>query len=214
MADGPGRFVEQQVASAASAGHARSLAQRLWHGHCAVDPELRQRASQLAAAAPALPGRVHGLGSFTDDAALQALSAALPLKLAAALSTKFEWYGCRGAGFHTDAHYDAVLFGAWCLAGPPREIVFARSGLRLPLSIGWMVVFDPFEPHAVLDAAHAGYTREAYQGAPANLFLAFELALTQALRARFGIGPAPAGAYAISSSTAVNAETGTISWMT
>jgi hypothetical protein len=205
-----GRFVEHPGPIQMSAGTARALAQRIWHGHLCAPVDLQQRASQLAADAPNLPGRVHALGRFQDKAAGLALRGCLPVPLAALLRPQFEWYGCRGAGFHTDAHYDAVLFGSWCLAGPRRDIVFARSGLRLSCIAGDLIVFDPFEPHAVLLAGHGRYDREHYLDSPANIFLAFELELTAPLRDQFGIGyPAP-DAIRISSATAVNAETGAI----
>ena len=170
---------------------------------------LRQRAEQLALETPQLPGRVHQLGRFEDENTLQALHTSLPAALATALRGQFEWYACRGAGFHTDAHYDAVLFGAWCLAGPPRDIAF-DGGMRLRCAAGDLVVFDPFLPHAVLDPGQPLYRRERYEGAPASVFAGFELELSDPVRQCFGIGPAEPGAFLIGSATAVNAETGQI----
>jgi hypothetical protein len=150
------------------------------------------------------------MGAIDSEPALQALRATLPGDLAAALRTGFEWYACRGAGFHTDAHYETVLFGAWCVAGPPRAIVFARSGLSLPCDSGDFVVFDPFEPHAVLEPDQARYCRESYVGAAPSVFLAFELALEPAVRRNFEVLDPEAGARVISSATPVNAETGAL----
>jgi len=210
MSTAHGRYIEHSGSVRVSAGAARALARRLWHGQMRPPAGLQQQASELAAVAPATPGRVHSLGHFKDEAGTLALRACLPPSSAALLRPQFEWYGCRGAGFHTDAHYDCVLFGAWCLAGPKREVVFARSGLRLSCAAGDLVVFDPFEPHAVLDASRPHYHREHYLDSPASIFLAFELELEASLREQFGIAEPAPDAFRISSGTAVNAETGAI----
>jgi len=205
-----GHYLEHRGPIRVSAGTTRALARRLWCGRMRAPDGLQQRANELAAQVPAVPGRVHALGRFEDGAATLALSTCLPPSQAAVLRPQFEWYGCRGAGFHTDAHYDCVLFGAWCLAGPEREIVFARSGLRLACSAGELVVFDPFEPHAVLDAGRLHYAREHYVDSPGSILLAFELELTAPLREEFGIAEPAPDAFRISSATAVNAETGAL----
>ena len=193
-----------------AAGFARSLALRAFSAVCPVPGSLVHEAAQLAKRVPSQPGRVHQMGPFFDKLAHGSLSDCLPQELAAAMRGQFEWYGCRAAGFHTDAHYDAVLFGAWCLAGPDRELVFGRCGKRLPCGVGSLVIFDPFEPHAVLDPGQARYERDRYLDAPASLLLAFELDLLPAVRRQFGIGDAVAGCRAVSSATPVNAETGAI----
>jgi len=193
-----------------AAGASRGLARRIWHGRLPIPPELGRCAAQLAQQTPATPGRVHTLGRFADESALLTLRAGLPAAFGSALRPEFEWYGCKGAGFHTDAHYDAVLFGAWLLAGPPRDIAFAEPPLRLACSAGDAVVFDPFQPHAVLDPGEAGYERGRYLPAAPNVFLGFELELTDIVRRQFGIGPAETGAFSIGSATPVNAETGQI----
>lgn len=203
-----GRFIEQRRPAPLSAGGERAVASRIWHGWSVVPASLQQRAARLAETVPAIPGRVHEMGRFEDEPGQRALAASLPEPLAAALRPKFEWYGCRGAGFHTDAHYPAVLFGAWCLAGPVRDIVFAGGGPRLPCAASGLVVFDPFLPHAVLDPGEAHYDRGRYDGAAASVFVGFELDLTGPAREAFGIGAAEPGAFAIGSATAVNAETG------
>jgi hypothetical protein len=154
------------------------------------------------------PGRVVGLGRFANSEVHSKVAATLPDGLRESLRGEFEWYACRGAFFHNDAHYGAVLFGAWCVAGPPREIVFARANLRCPAAAGDWVVFDPFEPHAVLDPAADDYRRECYEGAPVSLFLGFELELDEPVRRAFGIGPPLAEAPLLASSIAINAETG------
>jgi hypothetical protein len=191
-----------------SAGAARGVARRIWHGWAVAPAPLQQRAAQLAGMVPPTPGRVHEMGRFEDEHGQRVLNGCLPEALAAAVRPKLEWYGCRGAAFHTDAHYEDVLFGAWCLAGPARDIVFAGVGLKLQCTVGALVVFDPFLPHAVLDPDQARYDRERYDGAAASVLIGFELDLTAAAREAFGIGPAEAGAFSIGSATAVNAETG------
>ena len=182
------------------ASAARLLAGRLAVPHMAL-PDT---------AAVATPGRVHGLGRLASEEIGAALAGVLPPALRGSLRGEFEWYACRGAFFHNDAHYAGVLFGAWCVAGPPREIVFARAGLRCPAGPGDWVVFDPFEPHAVLDPGVDCYRREHYVGAPPSLFLGFELELDERVCRAFGIGPAPAGAPLLASSVAINAETGAL----
>jgi hypothetical protein len=205
-----GRWIELPAPPPMSAGASRSLARCVWHAWAAIPAAMRLHAARLAEEAPSCPGRVHDLGRFQDESAWQALNACLPEHLAAALRRQFEWYGCRGAGFHTDAHYPCVLFGAWCLAGPPRDVVFADPPLRVACASCELVVFDPYQPHAVLDPGEERYLRQRYIAAAANVFLGFELELTDAVRQQFGIGPAEPGALSIGSATAVNAETGRI----
>ena len=162
------------------------------------------------ATAVVAPGRVHGLGRSADPRIHADLTAALPAALRSSLRRQFEWYACRGAFFHNDAHFGGVLFGAWCLGGPPREIVFARANARCPAGPGDWVAFDPFEPHAVLESGASRYRRDRYEEAPVSLFLGFELELDEPVRQAFAIGPAPATAAVLASSVAINAETGTL----
>jgi hypothetical protein len=156
------------------------------------------------------PGRVLGLGRFEDQALRDALAASMPSPLGHSLRAGFEWYACRGAFFHHDAHYGGVLFGAWCVGGPRREIVFSRSGIRVAARVGDWVAFDPFEPHAVLDTGALRYVREHYADAPVSLFVGFELDLDDSVRRAFGIGPAAHGATVLASHVAVNAESGAL----
>ena len=183
----------------------RGSASRLLYGSLAVHGISPPDTSTVSA-----PGRVHGLGRFRSDELRWALAAALPAALRDSLRSELEWHACRGAFFHTDAHYGAVLFGAWCVAGPQREIVFARHGARVLAAPGNWVVFDPFEPHAVLDAGMDHYARGHYDGSPVSLFLGFELELDECVRQAFGIGPPRTGAPLLASSVAVNAETGAL----
>lgn len=183
----------------------RGSARRLLAGHLAA-PGMPLPETEAVTA----PGRVHGLGRFCSSEIRAALESALPPALRESLRSEFEWYACRGAFFHNDAHYGEVLFGAWCVAGPRREIVFARAGARAAAGPGDWVVFDPFEPHAVLDAGAHRYQRERYDDSPVSLFLGFELRLDQAACEAFGIGPYSPGAPILASSAAINAETGAL----
>jgi hypothetical protein len=155
-------------------------------------------------------GRVHAAGHWSTDEAVALLRARLPEPLRRALRDQFDWYTCRGAHFHNDAHYTGVLFGAWCLAGPQRDLVFPRAGLRIPCSVGRGVIFDPFEPHAVLERNADRYEAERYVDAAANAFAAFEIELRPEVCSAFGIGVVAADAITLSSERAVHPETGAI----
>lgn len=208
----PSGFVRLEVPPAVCEGTdgKRSSARCVWVASILPDDSLTESALLFADRCPRTPGRVHGLGDLLDPGVHAALLAQLPPGKGLRLRERFEWYACRGAGFHTDAHYGGVLFGAWCVAGPKREIVFSRSGLRVGAAVGELVVFDPFEPHAVLDPGQARYAREHFERAPVSLFLGFEIDLDAAARVAFGIGAPPAGGAILSSAVAVNAETGAL----
>jgi hypothetical protein len=87
-------------------------------------------------------------------------------------------------------------------------LVFPRVGAGVAAAVGSLVVFDPFEPHAVLDAGRTTYRKEDYEGAEPNLFVGFEIDLVAAVRAAFGIVTAHEGVAALSSRVAINPETG------
>jgi hypothetical protein len=188
----------------------RAAACRIWVAHLPPGESIAESARRIANECPPAPGRVHGLGDFVDPSVHESLLARLPTGLGLRLRERFEWYACRGAGFHNDAHYGGVLFGAWCVAGPPREIVFPRATARVGAAAGDLVVFDPFEPHAVLDPGHARYSREFYDGAPPSVFVGFEIELDAAARAAFDIGDPPDSGLALSSATPINAESGAL----
>lgn len=130
------------------------------------------------------------------------LAAQLPADLAPHLRENFEWYACRRAFFHNDAHYGDVLLR--CLVHPRAG---ARDRLRAP---GDLVMFAPSEPDGVLDPGHPRYSRAAYFDAPASAFLGFELTLAPAVRQHFGVGEAPSGSVVLSSQVPVHAETGAL----
>jgi hypothetical protein len=185
----------------------RTVARHIACGNRKPDDTLVIRARGIKAGDLAI-GRVQSRGSWSDDHVRAELVAALGAPLASALRPSFEWYVCRGAFFHTDAHYADVMFGVWYIDGPPVDIVFARPGVRLPALPGSIVVFDPFEVHGVLHTGAREYVADEYGASAASVFAGFELDLDDPVRVRFGIvGPA-AGARVISSSTRVSAMTG------
>jgi hypothetical protein len=190
---------------------ARGAARRLWHDVQAPDDTARAAAARVRLDPQAAPGRVQSAGTVEDETLTAQLRAALPAAIGQALRTRMEWYSCRGAFFHNDAHYGDVLFGAWCLAGPPRELVFPRIGLRVPARVGDMVVFDPFEPHAVLNPGAKQFRHADYESAEPSLFLGFEIELREPACALFAIGEPAAGSRTIlSSQVAVHAVTGAL----
>jgi hypothetical protein len=191
-------------------GLTRSLAARLWHADRAPSAGLRARTALARLGLTGAIGRVESAGPFEDAALERELKTALPDLIAAAVRTSMEWYGCRGAFFHNDAHYEGVLFGVWSIAGPARELVFPRIDRRLNAAVGSIVIFDPVEPHAVLDPQAARYRREDYETAEPNVFLGFEVALSPEVRDAFGIGPARGSSMPLSSRIAVNPETGAL----
>jgi hypothetical protein len=187
---------------------ARGCATRVFHASLPLAQTAALNVAGIERQVPAVPGRVAELGAFCDNRVRAALQRALPPPCGPALRDRLEWYGCRGAFFHTDAHYDGVLFGVWCVAGPPRELVFPRGGLRLPARPGAVAVFDPYEPHAVLDAGRLRYIADDYVGAAPSVFVGFEIELAPAVCDVFGVMAPAAGAIELSSRRAVNAETG------
>jgi hypothetical protein len=149
-------------------------------------------------------------GTWSDADVHREIAAALDPEWAPALRARFEWYLCRGAFFHTDAHFGDVLFGVWYVSGPPVDIAFPRAGLRLAVDPGALVVFDPFEVHGVLRRGAERYSADDYADAAASVFVGFEVDLTDSVRERFGMNACVADARVVSSATRVSATTGTI----
>jgi len=201
-------LAQAPVNCAGSAGPLRSIASRLWLGHHAPASSVSTYALAAAARMRGPVGRVESLGAFEDIEIEHALHQGLPESLASCLRSRLEWYGCRGAFFHNDAHYDGVLFGIWSILGPARDVVFPRIDCRLSSAIGSMMIFDPFEPHGVLDAAALSYRAEHYEGATPSVFLGFEIELSAGVREAFGVAPAQERGPALSSRIAINPENG------
>lgn len=197
------------VASGLSAaGIARSIAGVIAVGMRVPDAELRARATGIEHNEGAV-GKVHARGVWRDSAIHAQLSETLGMELGFALRAEFEWYCCRGAFFHNDAHYDARLFGVWYIAGPAMELVFPRAAVRLGVIPGSIVVFDPFEVHGVLTPGARTYVASDYQGAHTSVFLGFELDLTPAVAYAFGIRGGAQGQI-ISSQTRISAASGVL----
>jgi len=185
----------------------RPVARRFAVGFRALPASLIAKTSGVSAAA--LPGRVESDGTWSDDAVHAELASALG-DLGSALRPRFEWYVCRGAFFHTDAHYADLMFGVWAVAGAAVDIVFARSAQRVEVEAGTIVIFDPFEVHGVLLRGAARYDAVDYCGPniASSVFAGFEIDLNDAVRARFGVGDSIPDARIVSSTTRVSAETG------
>ena len=197
------------VSSCLSAnGAVRSIAKAISVGTCAPDAALCERAREVAQHAVAV-GKVHAGDTWRDLAVHQQLAETLGTRLGPALRPDFEWYYCRGAFFHNDAHYDARLFGVWCIEGPPMLLVFPRAALRVPVAQGSVVVFDPFEVHGVLAPGCRTYAANDYQSAEASAFVGFELDITPTVADAFDIQAEVSG-HVISSRTRINASSGAI----
>lgn len=190
----------------ARAAALRAVATRVAHGFRAPDAALAARAAALA---PELAvGRVCTAGAWEDAAVHAALADALDAPLRPALRRGFEWHLCRGAFFHTDAHYGDVLFGVWCAAGPMMDLMFPRAGIRISSQPGTIAIFDPFEVHGVVQPGADEYRAEDYASAAISAFVGFELAMDDAVRERFGIADGVSDARIVSSNTRVMAATG------
>jgi hypothetical protein len=191
---------------AGSATTLRPVARRIATACRQPAADLVERAAAVTLANQAV-GRVHSAGAWSDSGVHAALSNALDRIPAWVLKQTFEWYLCRGAHFHTDAHYADVLFGVWYVVGPPVDIVFARGPLSVPARPGSIVVFDPFEVHGVLRPGASEYRAEDYAAADTSVFVGFEVEIDAAVRAEFDL-TAEAGARLMSSGTRIAATTG------
>ncbi len=184
------------------------MARWIWYGHNVPSESVTVAGKVAVGGLNGRSGRVGYSGTFEHAEFLAQIRSALPAPLSHFLRQRLEWYGCRGAFFHTDAHYDGVLFGVWCVLGPAREVVFPRPDARARASIGDLCVFDPFEPHGVLIPGARIYEASDYDSTEPSLFLGFEIELAPAVREAFGIEPPVAGATTYSSRIAIHPETG------
>ncbi len=196
------------AAGLSAAGVARSIARAIAFGEITPDAMLLAHARNIGGGDVAV-GKVHAGGTWQQPAVRTQLAEALGAPLGPALRADFEWYYCRGAFFHNDAHYDARLFGAWCIDGPPIDLVFPRAAVRVAAGPGVIVVFDPFEIHGVLAPGCSTYAATDYQSADASVFLGFELGITPAIADAFDIRPGVDGRL-ISSRTRICAASGAI----
>ncbi len=195
---------------AGSASALRSVARRVATSVAPPPHDLTVRANAVESAAAPAVGRVQSGGTWHDAHTRTALELALHPLPPRALRPTFEWYVCRGAYFHTDAHYADVLFGVWYIAGPSVDIVFARTRLRVAARAGTIVVFDPFEVHGVLRPGASEYRADDYSDSGTSVFVGFELELDDAVRATFDVRAPAVGARLVSSGTRVKATTGAL----
>lgn len=189
-----------------AAGTARAIADKIAFGRCVADVALRTHAQALTDRCP-IAGRIYSRGRWREPAVHAQLAATLGPVLGSALRADFEWYCCRAAFFHNDAHYEGRLFGTWCIAGPSLELVFPRASLRLPNTIDAVTVFDPFEVHGILAPGAQNFRATDYEEIEPNSILGFELDLTPPVAAAFGI-KAGAPTRVISSRTRIDASSG------
>lgn len=189
-----------------AAGTTRSIADKIAFGRCAAGANLQTRARELGNPT-SIAGRVYSGGAWRDPAVHAQLAATLGDTLGSALRDDFEWYCCRAAFFHNDAHYEARLFGTWCIAGSELELVFPRGSVRLSSAPDAVTVFDPFEVHGILAPGAQHFSAADYEEIGPSVILGFELDLTPAVAHAFGIRPGATGRV-ISSATRIAASTG------
>ena len=189
-------------------GSVRRIAAKLALGSAAPDYQLLNRASAVRRD-DGSTGRVHSCGEWRDAGVHARLGEALG-ELSPALRPGFEWYQCRGAFFHNDAHYDGRMFGIWYVVGPAVDVVFPRVSARLPITVGSIVIFDPFEVHGVLAPGRTAYAPDEYERTEPSVFVGFELDLTPDVAQAFGVEPDAGGGEIISSRTRICAASGAI----
>ena len=185
----------------------RPVARRLAHAFGPPSTQFTARASAVEVADPTV-GRVQSGGAWIDADVHARVATLLEPALLHGLRQRFEWYVCRGAFFHTDAHYANVMFGVWYIVGPPVDLVFPRIGRRLAMHPGALTIFDPFEVHGVLSPAASEYLAADYLDCAPSVFVGFELELDDAVASRFDVTGHAADARLISSATRVVAATG------
>ena len=106
-------------------------------------------------------------------------------------TTRVDWLGSRGAGFHNDVgrHWSRCLFWLLALDVADVEFVMPHAGVRTAVAPGDLVVFDPAMAHGLCrpgDAAQA--VAESFGGGDAarQLFLTGEIELADARWAELG----------------------------
>ena len=117
-----------------------------------------------------------------------------------ALSGRVDHLVCRGAGFHNDVarHWSRCLFWVLALDLHDVELVMPHVGLRLPLTGGDLVVFDPTLAHGLCRPADGGQALASSFGpgpADVQVFLTGELPLNDAQWAALGAPWLPQAAH-------------------
>jgi hypothetical protein len=81
---------------------------------------------------------------------------------------------CTEVSFHHDLPL-AGVFGAWCLTGPARDLVFPRLELRVPFVPGTLVIFDAVQPHGLLAPGDAVFKANASKTPALTVFVSLLL---------------------------------------
>jgi hypothetical protein len=107
------------------------------------------------------------------------------------VATRVDYLGSRGAGFHNDVsrHWSRCLFWVLVLDAADVEFVMPHAGVRVALSRGDLVVFDPTMAHGLCRPQDGGQAVAASFAAGDHghqIFLTGELLLTDAHWAAIG----------------------------
>ena len=107
------------------------------------------------------------------------------------VAARIDWLASRGAGFHNDVarHWSRSLFWILAVDLAAVEFVMPHAGVRVPLSAGDLVVFDPAMAHGLCRPGDAGVAlAESFANGDAGrqLFLTGELRLSDGRWAALG----------------------------
>lgn len=174
---------------------AEDLARLVAHGQAQVQLQdfgdidyARTSLAQLAATAP-------GVGDWAESLAgalqLTGVLGDHPDAYRQSLLTRIDYLGAQGAGFHNDVnrHWSRCLFWLLALDVADVELVMPQVGLRLPLAVGDLLVFDQTLAHGLCRPHDQGQALAAsFEGGPQDrqLFLTGELPLSDAQWAALG----------------------------
>lgn len=103
----------------------------------------------------------------------------------ACLDTRIDFLVSWGAGFHNDVgrHWSRCLFWLWVLDATEVEFVMPHAGVRLALSAGDLIVFDPALAHGLCRTGDGGQALpRSFEAGPHRhqVFLTGELLLSDA----------------------------------
>jgi hypothetical protein len=96
---------------------------------------------------------------------------------------------CEGSTFHEDsqAYADEFFCIQWLEHTDPWDLVFPVSGVRIPLSRGTTVLFDPANVHGVVARGHAAFDEESLGDYGVQAFSSLNLKANPKLMRLFGI---------------------------
>lgn len=171
------------LASLAAAGHAQVSLQAfsdIAHARAMPD-DLRGAAPGVADLPGAIAGALQLTGVLGHDPSAYLLS----------LTTRIDYLGSCGAGFHNDVgrHWSRCLFWLLALDLADVEFVMPHAGVRLPLAPGDLLVFDPAMAHGLCRPRDHGQAVAASFDTGEHrrqIFLTGELPLTDAQWAALG----------------------------